>query len=106
MVLRDPPAWSGHFDDGTLHSRAFITGVGLVPACVEGGKWAGCQAVGEDGESDGEVDGDPDQVRGRLDAGPRGPNQPRNPSVGRRAWVPHIAIATGIMRTSVRLSTA
>ena len=37
-----------------------------------------------------------------IDARPRGPNQPRKPTVWRRAPVPSIAIPTGIMRTSVR----
>jgi hypothetical protein len=41
-----------------------------------------------------------------IEARPRGPNQPRKPTVGIRAPVPIIAIATGSMRTSVRLSTA
>ena len=41
-----------------------------------------------------------------IDARPRGPNQPRKPTVGGRAPEPSIAIATGSIRTSVRLSTA
>ena len=41
-----------------------------------------------------------------MDASPRGPNQPRNDTVGRRAPVPIIAIPTGTIRISVRLSTA
>ena len=41
-----------------------------------------------------------------MDASPRGPNQPRNATVGRRAPVPIIAIPTGTIRISVRLSTA
>ena len=41
-----------------------------------------------------------------MEAAPRGPNHPRNATVGRRALVPSIAIATGTIRTSVRLRTA
>ncbi len=41
-----------------------------------------------------------------IEAAPRGPNQPRKATVGRRAPVPSIAIATGSIRTRVRLSTA
>ena len=41
-----------------------------------------------------------------IDARPRGPNQPTNPSVGPLARVPNIAIATGSIRTIVRLRTA
>jgi hypothetical protein len=41
-----------------------------------------------------------------IDASPRGPNQPTKPSVGRRACEPHIAIATGTIRTRVRLRSA
>ena len=38
--------------------------------------------------------------------GPRGPNQPRNATVGVRAPVPSIETPTGTMRTTVRLRTA
>src|SRR5689334_12711949 len=41
-----------------------------------------------------------------IDASPRGPNQPRNATVRQLADVPSIAIATGSIRTMVRLSTA
>ena len=41
-----------------------------------------------------------------IEARPRGPNQPRNATVGRRAPVPSSASATGSIRTTVRLSTA
>src|ERR1700760_4558477 len=41
-----------------------------------------------------------------IDARPRGPNQPRNPTVWRWAPLPTSAMATGSMRTTVRLSTA
>ena len=42
----------------------------------------------------------------RTDRRPRGPNQPRNAIVGRRAPEPSIASATGSMRTRVRLAMA
>ena len=61
-------------------------------------------AVGEDGEPDRGVGREHDRVRVReirppattiaantIDASPRGPNQPRNATVGRRAPVPSIA---------------
>ena len=41
-----------------------------------------------------------------IDARPRGPNQPRRSTVGGRACAPIIAIATGIILTTVRLKTA
>ena len=41
-----------------------------------------------------------------IDASPRGPNQPMKPIVGARAPDPTMAMATGSIRTSVRLSTA
>ena len=41
-----------------------------------------------------------------IDASPRGPNQPRKPRSEARAREPNIAIATGIIRTTVRLRTA
>src|SRR4029077_18645638 len=41
-----------------------------------------------------------------IDASPRGPNQPRNSTVGVAAWEPSMESATGTIRTSVRLSTA
>ena len=39
-----------------------------------------------------------------IDARPLGPNHPTKPTVGGRALLPNIAIATGNIRTSVRLS--
>ena len=42
----------------------------------------------------------------RIDARPRGPNQPRKPTVGRRTPEPINESATGIIRTAVKLSTA
>ncbi len=41
-----------------------------------------------------------------IDARPRGPNQPTYAVVCSRGRVPTSAIATGIIRTTVRLSTA
>jgi len=41
-----------------------------------------------------------------TEARPRGPNQPMKATVGRRTPMPAVAIATGSMRTSVRLSAA
>ena len=41
-----------------------------------------------------------------TEARPRGPNQPMKATVGARAPLPSRAIATGTMRTSVRLSAA
>ena len=41
-----------------------------------------------------------------IEASPRGPNQPRNATVGRRAPVPSGASATGSIRTTVRLRTS
>ena len=41
-----------------------------------------------------------------MEASPRGPNQPMNATVGRLMPRPASAIATGTMRTTVRLSAA
>ena len=93
-------------------------GVGLEPSGVAGGQRGRRETVGEDREADGQIDRKQDQMLlGELrlldeDHGEddrcvaAGPNQPRKPSVGRRAPEPTIAIATGSMRTNVRLRTA
>ena len=97
---------------------ALVARVLLVPAGVAAGERRRAQAVGEDREPDGHVDREHDQVLVRqadssttitantIDARPRGPNQPRKPTVGGRARDPNIAIATGSIRTTVRLRTA
>ena len=48
---------------GALHGWAPLRRVALVPGGVAGGEWdCGGEAMSEDGQSDGEVDGEHDQV--------------------------------------------
>ena len=81
--------------------------------------WPGCgaEAVRHHAEQHGRRDDGHRLVRHRpsassassantSDASPRGPNQPTNSTVPRSSPAPIEAIATGIMRTTVRLSTA
>lgn len=89
-----------------------------IPAGVAVGEGGRTEAVREDREPDREVDSEHDQVLvGKLrfldhdsceydrcqTAGPEPAEEPR---VGGRARVPHIAMATGTIRTTVRLRSA
>src|SRR4051794_33623526 len=55
-------AWAGDLGRGAFHRRRLLAGVLLVPAGVAAGERRGGQAVGEDGEPDGEVDREHDEM--------------------------------------------
>ena len=90
----------------------------LVPAGVAVGERSRGETVGEDREADGQVDREHDQVlvgQVRLLDHDHGEHDRRQPAGAepaeeaerrRRAREPSIAIATGSIRTTVRLSTA
>ena len=111
-------AWSRHLGRGALHRRRLLARVLLVPAGVAVGERGGGDAVGEDGEADGQVDREHDQVLvrqlGLLDHDhreddrrqPAGAEPAEEPERRRRAREPHIAITTGSIRTRVRLRSA
>jgi hypothetical protein len=89
------------------------------PPRVASGQRSCRQAVQEHGESNRDEDRGEDlllvgsvpsalmsSTAKTIGASPRGPNHPRKATVGARARVPSIAIATASIRTIVRLSTA
>ena len=61
-VLEQRPAGAGHLGRGALHRRRRVARVALEPAGVAVGQGSGGEAVGEDRETDGQVDREDDQV--------------------------------------------
>ena len=117
VVMEPSLSAAGSPSPARLPSKAGLSGVGLVPAPVPVGQRRRGDPVEEDREANREVDRQQDRLpvgscdsttitAKTIEARPRGPNQPMNVRVAGRARVPSIAIATGSIRTTVRLRAA
>ena len=100
-----------------LHQPSTAPCMGAIPARVARASGAAVSPWAKTDRPTGVGRGQDRSVPGRcasstaitantIEASPRGPNQPRKPTVRRLAPLPIMAIATGSIRTTVRLSTA
>lgn len=108
---------TGHRGRHRLRRRRMLGRVGLIPPVIERDQRNSRKAVEDDAERNGDDHGRQHDLAvgtpissassaNTREASPRGPNQPMKATVGRFTPWPARAIATGTMRTTVKLSTA